>query len=265
MNIITIAYSKGALGHADGAEKGPAAVLTAARDIGFSETGQPVVFAETVVPINPTNVEETHHNIETIARKTRTPFLSLGGDHSVTYSLFKGFASVNKGAGLLVFDAHPDCMQPFSIATHENYLRQLIEDGIVDASRVVLAGLRIFDKEELAFLKKAKIRYYDMQTIAAEGVESICEAVMESVKDFPSLYVSVDIDAVDPGMAPGTGYPEPGGLTSRELLYFIHRLKNLKNIKAGDIVEVCPAKDVNGITVRLAARVLVEMATDKRL
>ena len=97
-----------------------------------------------------------------------------------------------------------------------------------------------------------------MKNISIEGIRNICDALMESAKNFDGLYVSFDIDAVDPAFAPGTGYPEPGGLTSRELFYFVHRLKNLKNLKAFDIVEVNPEKDINDITSRLAAKLCVE-------
>ena len=98
-----------------------------------------------------------------------------------------------------------------------------------------------------------------MKNISMEGIRNICDAVMESAKDFDGLYISIDIDSVDPAFAPGTGYPEPAGLSSRELLYFIHRLKKLKNLKAVDIVEVNPEKDLNDITSRLAAKLCVEL------
>ena len=260
MQLIKVPYSKGALGKAEGAEMAPDAILKELKQTTLSESGNLPVFTVNKVEVNPSNVEETHKAILEIAQKIQTPWIGLGGDHSITYSLFKGFAAQHNNAGMLVFDAHPDCMQPFSIATHENYLRQLIEDGILAAENVLVIGLRSWDKEEFTYLKSKKIKYFDMRAIAREGKQAMCDAAMSIVKDFPALYVSIDIDVVDPGMAPGTGYPEPGGITSRELLFFINRLKNLKNIRAGDIVEVCPPKDVNGITIKLAAKLLMEIA-----
>ena len=83
---------------------------------------------------------------------------------------------------------------------------------------------------------------------------------MSVARKFDALYVSVDIDVLDPAFAPGTGYTEPGGLTTRELIYFIQRLKNLKNIQMWDLVEVNPEKDVNNLTVMVAAKLIVEMS-----
>jgi len=92
-----------------------------------------------------------------------------------------------------------------------------------------------------------------------EGIKEVSESVMSVAKNFGSLYISVDIDVLDPGFAPGTGYPEPGGLTTRELLFFLHRLKKLHNLKAMDIVEVNPDKDVNELTSKLGAKLVVEL------
>ncbi|MEM4368887.1 MAG: arginase family protein, partial [Candidatus Woesearchaeota archaeon] len=78
------------------------------------------------------------------------------------------------------------------------------------------------------------------------------------VQTFDGLYVSIDIDVVDPAFAPGTGYPEPGGFSSRDLIYFLQRLRLLKNFMALDVVEINPLKDVQDLTVKLGAKLLVE-------
>ena len=98
-----------------------------------------------------------------------------------------------------------------------------------------------------------------MNLIAEEGKEAICDTIMAAAKNFDALYLSIDLDAVDAAFAPGLTYPEVGGLTSRELLYFLHRLKKLKNLKAADIVELNPDKDSNNITALLAAKLVVEL------
>ena len=98
-----------------------------------------------------------------------------------------------------------------------------------------------------------------MNEFSIEGIKEISESVMSVVKNFGSLYISIDIDVLDPAFAPGTGYAEPGGLTTRELLLFIHRLKRMHNLKAMDIVEVNPEKDVNDITSKTAAKLVVEL------
>mgnify|MGYP001211411479 FL=1 len=119
-------------------------------------------------------------------------------------------------------------------------------------------GIRNWHKQEYSFLKEKRIKFYSMKEISQEGIKEVSEAVMSVAKDFDALYVSMDIDAVDPCFAPGTGHIEPGGLTSREMLYFLNKLKLLKNLKMLDLVEINPSKDVNQLTVSLGAKLLVE-------
>ena len=82
---------------------------------------------------------------------------------------------------------------------------------------------------------------------------------METEKNWDSLYLSIDIDAVDPAFAPGTGFIEPGGFTSREVLYIVQRLKRLRNLKMIDLVEVNPKKDLNKMTIKLSAKIVKEL------
>ena len=98
-----------------------------------------------------------------------------------------------------------------------------------------------------------------MKEISEENIHEVTDALMSITKNFSHLYISIDIDVVDPAFAPGTGYPEPAGLTSRQLIYMLHRLKNLKNINIIDIVEVNPKKDINNMTSKLAAKILAEL------
>ena len=83
---------------------------------------------------------------------------------------------------------------------------------------------------------------------------------MSVARQFGALYLSIDIDVLDTAFAPGTGHTEPGGLTTRELLYFVHMLKNLKNLKMADIVEINPKKDLNDMTSKIGAKLLVELS-----
>ena len=100
-----------------------------------------------------------------------------------------------------------------------------------------------------------------MKEITAEGIRETCDALTAAARAFPSLYVSVDIDVVDPAFAPGTGYAEPGGLTASEILYVIERVAKLSNRVACDIVEVNPRLDTTHITSKMAARILTTLAT----
>ena len=175
----------------------------------------------------------------------------LGGDHSITYSTCRAFLETFKESFLIVFDAHADCMPALQEPTHEEWLRKLVEKGW-KPENVVLVGLRKIEPEELAFLNGNRIRYFEMRNI--ENKEDICDLIMEASHG-RKLYVSFDIDVVDPAFAPGTGYQEPGGFSSQDILYFARRISRMKNLKAVDIVEVF-AEDK--MTVKLAARTLEE-------
>jgi len=177
----------------------------------------------------------------------------------LTYSVFKGFAANHKNPGIVVFDAHPDLMPTTDPVNHENYLRALIDHDVIPAKNIILVGIRNSDPDEIKFLKENKIKFFPMSEIAQEGKEAVCNAVMAAAKNFDALYLSFDLDAVDAAFAPGVTYPEVAGMTSRELLYFLHRLKRLKNLKAADVVELNPDKDVNDITALLAAKIIVEL------
>ena len=98
-----------------------------------------------------------------------------------------------------------------------------------------------------------------MKEIMANGIHDVSDSFMSVAKDFSDLYISIDIDVLDPAFAPGTGYIEPGGLSTRELLFFLQRLKRLKNLRAYDLVEINPAKDINDMTSKVGAKILVEL------
>ncbi|MAG52740.1 MAG: hypothetical protein CMH62_02140 [Nanoarchaeota archaeon] len=182
--------------------------------------------------------------------------LYLGGDHSVSYEVF----SNNKCDGLLILDAHPDVYNEFKTATHLDWLRFLINEGKVKSENVMLVGIRSFHKDEIYYLREKKIKFVTMKQVFENGIKDVVDGVMEFVNEFESLYLSVDLDVVDPAFAPGVGYVESGGLSSRELIYFIQRLKNLKNLKKVDIVEVNVDKDVNNMTSKLAAKLIYELS-----
>jgi arginase family enzyme len=177
----------------------------------------------------------------------------------MTYSTFRKFASLNRNPGLIVFDAHMDLMNDFSPPTHEDYLRVLIEEKHIKPANIILAGTRSMHHNELEFSRKNKLKVYGMKEISLEGKRRAADAIMSVARKFDALYVSIDIDVLDPAYAPGTGYIEPGGMSTRLLLYFIHRLRNLKNIMAWDIVEVNPDLDSKNLTVMAAAKIATEL------
>ena len=256
--IIKIPLYAGGLGKTNGVEKAPDKILEKLKELNCNEDGFKAPLNELEIQIDNSNIEASQKTIEEEMKKAFTNYpcpIIIGGDHSITYATFKAFNQEN--CGLLIFDAHPDLMQEFDPATHENYLRNLARDGL-DPSNIILVGTRNQDAEELNFIAQNKIKNFNMKKISYMGKEEVCDAIMETCNKFDKVYLSIDIDAVDPSFAPGTGHCEPGGLTSRELLYFLHRLKNLKNIKAIDLVEINPEKEER-LTIGLGAKIVNEM------
>jgi len=252
MRIIKIPVSAGWLKKTTGVEKGPDKIVKHLEDFWFSETNVLPVYSfdEVSAPTQKTIFDKI---------KMQNEFVVLGGDHSLTYPCFKAFASNHNNPGIIVFDAHPDLMETTDPVNHENYLRALIEHDVIKPENIILVGIRNSDPDEIKFLKEYKIKYFPMSVIADEGKETVCDAVMAAAKKFDALYLSIDLDAMDAAFAPGVTYPEVAGLTSREFLYFLQRIKKLKNLKAADIVELNPDKDINNITALLAAKIVVEL------
>jgi len=255
------------LGKTKGCEKAGNAILkTLKEEIYSNESGkiiEPAKLDLEEIHLDNSNLELTNKLIyenafETFEEKPKTVF--LGGDHSVSYSLTRAFFDYCDNSGkepcLIVFDAHPDLMPPMEYATHEEWLRKLIDDGF-PTKNILLVGTRNFDKKELDFFKEKKIRLVSMNQLLG-NLEDSCDIIMEFSKN-KELYVSIDIDVVDPAFAPGTGYVEPGGLTSREFLYIVQRINKVKNLRAIDIVEINPDNDPSNKTVKLGAKILSEL------
>jgi len=263
MKIIKIPSSQGGLGKASGSELAPDRVLEQTKELFMSEEGQLPIFDQENINIIPNNIEETNKSIYEKAKQTlkqTTKPLFLGGDHSITFPLVKGFSEVySENPGIIIFDAHPDAENDFMPPSQEDLLCALINQNIIKKENIILVGTRNWDKNEMEFIQKNKIKFFPMKEIAKEGLHEISESIMSVAKNFNALYISIDIDVLDPAFAPGTGYTEPGGLTTRELLFFLHRLKKLQNLKAYDLVEINPKKDINDLTSKVGAKLLVEL------
>jgi len=132
----------------------------------------------------------------------------------------------------------------------------LIEEGF-PIENILLVGVRNMWEDEIVFLKEKRIQRISINSIV-DDIDNIADTIMEfaSGKD---VYVSIDIDVVDPAFAPATGYPEPGGLSSREFIYLIQRINKVKNLRAVDIVEINPEKKGREMTVKLGAKILSEL------
>jgi agmatinase len=192
--------------------------------------------------------------------------LVLGGDHTITWPDVTGVAAV-KGFGrvsVIHFDAHADTgtIQFGSLVGHGLPMRRLIESGACRGDRFLQIGLRGYWPEPptLQWMAEQHMRSFEMHEVVQLGLDAVLtEAFAIAVDDCDGVFVSVDLDVVDPGMAPGTGTPEPGGLTGRQLLDAVRRIAIEMPVVGIDVVEVAPAYDAAEITSFLANRVVLEM------
>jgi len=222
------------------------------------------------VQMPPGYIEESLDRITTVVEKIATAGvvpIVLGGDHSIAYADATGVARVRGGGtfALIHFDAHADTAENHHGMPHGHAtpMRRLIESGAVPGHRFVQIGLRGYWPPPgiLAWMEEQQMRTFPMRDIVDRGLDAVVdEAVRHASDGADGVFLSIDIDVVDPGMAPGTGTPEPGGLTSRQLLDTVNRLGRELDVIGADLVEVSPAYDGPGeITARLANRVVLEL------
>ena len=201
---------------------------------------------------------------EKISRAGAIPVI-LGGDHSIASADVAGIAN-HRGHGkisMIHFDAHADTGEDQfgALIGHGTPMRRLIEDGYMRGDRFLQLGLRGYwpDHATLAWMRDQGMRSYEMTEIHHRGLNAVLDESFATLTDgCDGVFLSVDIDVVDPGMAPGTGTPEPGGMTSRELLEAVRRICLELPVVGIDVVEVAPAFDSADITAILANRVVLE-------
>ena len=202
--------------------------------------------------------------VEKVAKSGAIPVI-LGGDHSIASADVAGIAK-HRGLGkisMIHFDAHADtgADQMGALVGHGTPMRRLIDGGFVRGDRFLQLGLRGYwpDNETLNWMRDQGMRSYEMTEIHHRGLGPVLdESFATLTNQCDGVFLSVDIDVVDPGMAPGTGTPEPGGMTSRELLEAVRRICLELPIVGIDVVEVAPAFDSADITAILANRVVLE-------
>ena len=201
---------------------------------------------------------------EKISRAGAIPVI-LGGDHSIASADVAGIAN-HRGHGkisMIHFDAHADTGEDHfgALIGHGTPMRRLIEDGYMRGDRFLQLGLRGYwpDHATLAWMRDQGMRSYEMTEIHHRGLNAVLDESFATLTDgCDGVFLSVDIDVVDPGMAPGTGTPEPGGMTSRELLEAVRRICLELPVVGIDVVEVAPPFDSADITAILANRVVLE-------
>ena len=191
--------------------------------------------------------------VEGICAAGKVPII-LGGDHTITWPDALGVARVH-GFGeiaLIHFDAHADTgfIQNGSLHGHGTPMRRLVESGAVPGHRFVQIGLRGYwpEPEVIQWMKEQKMHTYLMGEIVKRGLDDVVDEAIDYALEggVKGVFISIDIDVVDPGLAPGTGTPEPGGLNSREILDTVRRISKELTVLGADMVEVSPQYDGPG-------------------
>ena len=219
-------------------------------------------------PVLPADAARSHAAIELTVGEVLDAGLIpvvLGGDHSITEPDIRACARHHGPVGLVHFDTHTDTgTEVFGVAvSHGTPMYRLVRDGHVDANRYVQIGLRGYWPGEAEFAWQADqgITAFFMHDVRDLGIDAVVERAAASVGDGP-VFLSVDVDVLDPAFAPGTGTPEPGGMTSVELLKAVRTVAERLQLVGADVVEVIPtAVGSADITALVADRIVREILT----
>ncbi|WP_292574992.1 arginase family protein, partial [Mesorhizobium sp.] len=184
--------------------------------------------------------------------------LSVGGDHSISHPILKAVGKKSP-VGMIHIDAHCDTSGLFDMTKfhHGGPFRNAVLDGVLDPSRTIQIGIRGSAEYLWEFTYESGMTVVHAEEVTGLGIPAIIEKARKIVGDGPT-YISFDVDSIDPAFAPGTGTPEVGGLTTREVLELLRGLKGL-NIVGGDVVEVAPQYDSTTNTAHVGAQVLFEI------
>ena len=275
--VIVGAPTDTAVTHRPGARFGPRAIRAASylrRNIHHLGLGvQPMkvlrVFDYDDAHVIPGDIERTNEAIRAkvgeVAQAGAVPIV-LGGDHSITFPSASAVADTlgHGRLGIVHFDAHADTGDDAwgVLLSHGTPMRRLIESGAVPGRAFVQVGLRGYwpPPDLFDWMREQGMRWHTMHDIQRRGFEAVLTEAIEQALDGPErIYLSVDIDVLDPAYAPGTGTPEPGGLTARELLGAVREVALRTELAGVDVVEVSPPYDPAGITAEVAHRVVLEV------
>ncbi|MET9382113.1 agmatinase [Streptomyces sp. NPDC002928] len=216
------------------------------------------------IACNPFNINEAIETIQDAAASLQsdgTRLVTIGGDHTIALPLLRAVAAQHGPVALLHFDAHLDTWDTYFGAeyTHGTPFRRAVEEGILDTSALSHVGTRgpLYGKQDLTDDEKLGFGIVTSADVYRRGADEVADQLRQRIGDRP-LYISIDIDCLDPAHAPGTGTPEAGGLTSRELLEILRGLAGSRLVGA-DVVEVAPAYDHAEITSVAASHVAYDL------
>ncbi|WP_396904294.1 agmatinase [Mycolicibacterium phlei] len=257
-----------------GARFGPAAIRQASRllkpyhpalDVSPFAAAQVVDAGD--IPANPFDIDaavgEIRSGVAELLGEGDKRVVLLGGDHTIALPSLQALHAVHGPVALVHFDAHLDTWDTYFGApcTHGTPFRRASEQGLIVKGHSAHVGIRgsLYDRADLLNDEELGFTAVHCRDIDRIGVDGVIERVLNRVGDHP-VYVSIDVDVLDPAFAPGTGTPEIGGMTSRELVAVLREMRSC-NIVGADIVEVAPAYDQAEVTAVAAANLAYELVT----
>ena len=216
------------------------------------------------VEVIPPDVVRTHENVRAAAEHVLNAgcqLITLGGEHSISLPLLRAHAAKHGPLALIQFDAHPDLWDEEYSGhkfSHGTPFRRALDEGLIDPGAFVQIGIRgpTGGPQDYEDARQFGTLMFSVDDVDQLRIENVLQKTHQRIGDRP-VYVTFDIDAADPAFAPGTGTPEVGGFTSRELLRLVRGLRGL-NFTGFDLVEVSPAYDNSGITALLASNLVFE-------
>jgi agmatinase len=270
--VVGVPFDSG-VSYRPGARFGPAAVREASRllrpyhpELDVSPFAEKQVVDAGDIAVNPFNIGEAIETLQQEAEALQadgTRLVTVGGDHTIALPLLRAAAKKHGPVALLHFDAHLDTWDTYfgEPYTHGTPFRRASEEGILDTSALSHVGTRgpLYGKRDLEEDRRLGFGIVTSGDVMRRGVAETVDALRQRIGDRP-LYVSVDIDVLDPAHAPGTGTPEAGGMTSRELLEILRGLRDL-NLVGADVVELAPAYDHAEITAIAASHVAYDLVS----
>ena len=240
-----------------GAAKGPVAIRAASTEAMINpctELGIDLALDTVLVDLGDISIKggffrlaaRLEEKIIEIINAKAVPFV-LGGDHSISYPVVKAFAKKIKPLDILHFDAHPDMYDEYNgdLYSHACPFARILEEGL--ARHIVQVGIRAANPAQRKKAEKFGVKWIEMKDLLEKT----------SLEFSNPLYISFDIDALDPAFAPGVSHCEPGGLSTRQVINMIHKLN--AEIVGMDVVEVNPDKDISGITASAAVKIAMEV------
>lgn len=216
------------------------------------------------VACTPYRIERAVQEIEEHARALGSGgkrIVAIGGDHTIALPMLRALNHNHGPVALLHFDAHLDTWDAYfdEHVTHGTMFRRAFEEGLLIEDKSMHVGIRgpVYDRQDFLDDHKFGFQIIRCSDIDEMGVKSAVEMVKRRIGDTPT-YISIDIDVLDPAFAPGTGTPEMGGMSSRELLQFLRALNGI-NVVGADLVEVSPAYDHADVTALAGATVVYDL------